>query len=57
VKKKQPAILEPDADDFCNLIARGIIRLLESNANRSNPKATDSDRDPESDSSDTQIIH
>jgi hypothetical protein len=55
VKKKQPAILEPDADDFCNLIARGIMRLLESSVNRSNPRATDSDRDPETGSLNTPI--
>ena len=57
VKKKPPVILEPDADDFCNLIARGITRLLESSANPVNPNANDSDRDQEVDLSDTPISH
>ncbi len=33
MKKKTPAVLDPDVDDFCYLVARVIIRLLECSAN------------------------
>ncbi len=45
MKKKTPAVLDPDVDDFCYLIARVMIRLLECGASDADKSGDKSDRD------------
>lgn len=44
MKKKTPAVLDPDVDDFCYLVARVIIRLLECGASDVDKSREKSDR-------------
>ncbi len=45
MKKKTPAVLDPDVDDFCYLVARVVIRLLECSASDVGKSGDKSDRD------------